>query len=84
MHSRIVALADVYDALRSARPYKAPCDENTTLSVMREENGRRFAPQVFAAFEKALEEFRAIRSDFPDREDGEKRSNEGQKKSSVC
>ena len=66
LESRIVAIADVYDALRSERPYKTAFSELDTLRIMREEVGRHFDPQIYAYFEKSLDEFRSIRSQFAD------------------
>jgi len=64
--SRIVAIADVYDALESRRSYKPAFSESETLRIMREDVGKHFDPQVFAHFEKCIEQFRAIRSQFAD------------------
>lgn len=66
LESRIVALADVYDALRSARPYKLPYSENKTITIMKKESGRHFDPQVYKAFENSYEELRDIQSQFSD------------------
>lgn len=64
--SRIVALADTYDALRSERPYKPALSECETLAIIREECGKHFDPEVCAAFESSVRSFRAIRSQFAD------------------
>jgi len=64
--ARIVALADVYDALRSCRPYKPGFSEQKTLSILREEKGSHFDPMVYAAFEKVIDQFRAIHEHFSD------------------
>jgi response regulator RpfG family c-di-GMP phosphodiesterase len=64
--SRIVSIADVYDALGSARPYKPAYHESETLSIMKEEVGRHFDPEVYAAFERCIEQFRAIRTQLAD------------------
>ncbi len=66
LESRIVALADVYDALCSERPYKPPFTEARVMELMNEEAGRHFDPLVFGAFERSLEEFRSIRADLSD------------------
>jgi putative two-component system response regulator len=51
--ARLVAVADVYDALRSDRPYKAPQDHDQALARLLEGDGRiapgQFDPQVLAA-----------------------------------
>ncbi len=64
--ARIVALADVYDALRSFRPYKPGFSEEKTLSILQEEKGSHFDPMVYAAFEKVIDQFRAIHEHFSD------------------
>jgi len=59
--ARIVAVADVYDALSHARPYKPAFPENKVLAIMTEEAPSHFDPAVFAAFLDAREPFRDIR-----------------------
>lgn len=48
--ARITAVADVYDALISARPYKEAWEPARALAMMREESGRHFDPLVLEAF----------------------------------
>ena len=55
--ARVVAVADVYDALRSKRSYKTALQHEDTLALMRQENGIRFDPAVFSAFEQCLPRF---------------------------
>lgn len=52
---RIVALADVFDALSSRRPYKDAFPIDKTLDIIRRGVGSHFDPMVFAAFEESLE-----------------------------
>jgi putative two-component system response regulator len=47
---RIVAVADVFDALCSARPYKQAWPLEKALDYMREQAGRHFDPQVIDCF----------------------------------
>ncbi|MFC2006325.1 HD domain-containing phosphohydrolase [Chloroflexota bacterium] len=47
---RIVALADVFDALTSERPYKDPFPLEKALAIIKEGEGSHFDPQVAAAF----------------------------------
>ena len=60
---RIVALADVYDALTSQRPYK-PAYEHDLAKRMIVETADRFDPGVLTAFLEAEGEFIAIRDAF--------------------
>ena len=64
--SRIVAVADVYDALRSARPYKPAFAEERVLAMIRDQVGRHFDPEVYAAFERSLDELSAIAGELAD------------------
>jgi len=66
LEARIVAVADVYDALGSARPYKPAYAEDKVMAIMREENGTHFDANVFGAFENVLEGFRSIRAQYSD------------------
>ena len=64
--SHIVAVADVYDALRSARPYKPAFAEERVLAMIRDQVGRHFDPEVYAAFERSLDELSAIAGELAD------------------
>ena len=64
--ARIVAAADVFDALMSARPYKVAFDLDRSLSIMREGRGTHFDPEVLDAFMAALDEILDIRDDLKD------------------
>ena len=55
--ARIVALADVYDALRSERPYKKAFDEEKTYQIIAEGAGSHFDPAVFEKFLENRQEF---------------------------
>lgn len=66
LESHIVAVADVYDALHSARPYKPAFPEGTVLGIMKEKVGSHFDPGVYAVFERSLDAFREIRRRFTD------------------
>lgn len=61
---QIVAVTDVYDALRAERPYKQAYSLERTLETMRGGREKHFAPDVFDAFELIVEEFEAIRERF--------------------
>jgi PAS domain S-box-containing protein len=47
---RIVAVADVFDALISRRPYKEPFSQEKTLQIMKEQRGYHFCPEALDAF----------------------------------
>ena len=57
---RIVALADVYDALTSRRVYKPSMDHETARDMIVEQSGRHFDPLVVRAFLTCEEEFRRV------------------------
>lgn len=52
--ARIVAVADVFDALRSKRPYKEAWDIMRTTEELRRLSGRKFDPNVLEAFFRVL------------------------------
>jgi putative two-component system response regulator len=67
LEARIVAVADVYDALTSARPYKQPFTAEKSASIILEGSGKHFDPAVAAAFEACFDEIRSIQSELADR-----------------
>ena len=64
--ARIVTIADVYDALRNQRSYKARCTQEETLTLMRAENGSRFDPQIFEVFLACADRFAAVHDRYGD------------------
>ena len=66
LEARIVAIADVFDALTSWRPYKDARPEHEALEIIAAAEHSHFDPAVYAAFLHALPEIRAIRSQFAD------------------
>ncbi|MGH1589986.1 HD domain-containing phosphohydrolase [Methylobacterium phyllosphaerae] len=50
LSARIVAVADVFDALTTARPYKAAMSFAEALACIRADSGRHFDPACVAAF----------------------------------
>ena len=69
--ARIVALADVYDALTTKRVYKPAFSHETAVAIIREGRGRHFDPDMVDAFEANQEQFLAIREQFALREEQE-------------
>ncbi len=66
LESRIIAVVDVFDALRSERPYKRAFSEERSLAIMEEGRGTHFAPEIYDAFLKTLPELREIRQQLND------------------
>lgn len=62
--ARIVALADVYDALTSARVYKAPMSHSAAVAILREGEGTHFDPQVVRAFNRVERAFDRVREEL--------------------
>lgn len=58
--ARIVAVADVYDALTSKRPYKQPMSHLESKSIVVSGSGTQFDPEIVAAFLRHEDEFEAI------------------------
>jgi HD-GYP domain-containing protein (c-di-GMP phosphodiesterase class II) len=48
--ARIFAIADVFDALTSARPYKKPLGFEETLNILEQGRGSHFDPELLDAF----------------------------------
>jgi putative two-component system response regulator len=63
---RIVAVADVFDALGNARPYKNALPPAKCLEVMQQDRGRHFDPNVFDAFLRRFDEALRIYSEQSD------------------
>ena len=65
---RIVAVADVFDALCSARPYKPAFPLNEAARIIRDSSGTHFDPELVAAFDACFGELCAIRETHCDPE----------------
>jgi len=57
---RIVAVADVFDALTSERPYKKAWDVEKAVGLLKEEAGRHFDPALVPVFLERIDEVREI------------------------
>lgn len=66
IYGRIVALADVFDALGSDRCYKAAWPNERIFALLREERGNHFDPVLIDLFFDNLDEFLRIKRDLPD------------------
>lgn len=58
--ARLMAVADVFDALISRRHYKDPFPDEKVLGIIRDGAGKHFDPDVAAAFLAHVDEFNAI------------------------
>ncbi len=65
---RIVALADVYDALMMKRVYKEPWSEEKVKEYIQEQKGTQFDPEMVESFFDVYETIEAIRKRFSDDE----------------
>ncbi len=63
---RIVAIADVYDALTNHRIFREAWKEEEVLEMLKTESGTHFDPDMIDAFFDTLETIRAISTRFPD------------------
>ncbi|RMD87632.1 MAG: HD domain-containing protein [Calditrichaeota bacterium] len=66
LFGRIVALADVYDALSSNRVYKEAWSEEKVLQIIEQEKGHQFDPELVDCFFSRLDVIRSIASRYPD------------------
>lgn len=66
LEGRIMALADVYDALISPRNYKEAWRESEVVEYIREQGGTQFAPDIVEAFLQVRGRFKEIKNDILD------------------
>ena len=69
MAGRLMALADVYDALISKRVYKDPISHEQAVQLILEGRGTQFDPDVVDAFSRVKEQFRKIALELSDHEE---------------
>ena len=62
--ARLMAVADVYDALRSKRPYKPPFSHERALEIIRGDSGTHFDPVIVTAFLRCEAEFQKIADSY--------------------
>jgi putative two-component system response regulator len=63
---RIMAIADVYDALISGRPYKEGIAHEKAVEIILSGRGSQFDPQLIDAFGEMQASFQAIAEQFAD------------------
>lgn len=66
---RIVALADVFDALTSVRPYKKAWDVDEAVGFIESNSGTHFDPRLVTVFMQHLEEILDIKDAYADPDD---------------
>jgi len=66
LHGRIVAVADVFDALTTERPYKKAWELDRALAFLRDGSGVHFDPQCVDAFIARIDDALVIRASFQD------------------
>jgi putative two-component system response regulator len=66
--ARVVALADVYDALTSKRCYKEAFSHEKSAQIIRDGRGKHFDPMIVDAFDAIHERFVEIKTRFTDTE----------------
>jgi len=64
IEGRIVAVADVFDALVSERPYKKSWSFDDALNLLQEESGKHFDPVIVSLFNENINEIKTIYNEF--------------------
>jgi PAS domain S-box-containing protein len=62
--ARIVAVADVYDALTSRRRYRDPMSHEQACEIIMSEKGKKFDPKIVDAFLEIEDDFRRIKDEL--------------------
>ena len=68
LSGRLMALADVYDALTSRRSYKVALSHEQSAKVIVDNRGKQFDPQIVDAFLQEQEAFRNIAREYADKQ----------------
>ena len=66
IEGRITAVADVFDALSSKRPYKQPLPLDKAQAILREGRGKHFDPACVDAFHARLPEILHVQQALKD------------------
>ncbi len=69
LSARLMAVADVYDALISRRVYKEPMPHAQAVEIMQKGRGSHFDPDVLDAFIELQDQFQQIARQFSDSEE---------------
>ncbi len=68
VEGRIVAVADVFDALTSKRPYKEAWSVEDTIAYMKSQKGKHFEPRLITLLEENLDKILAIKARWQESE----------------
>ncbi|MCL2224967.1 MAG: response regulator [Defluviitaleaceae bacterium] len=60
IQGRVMAIADVYDALISERPYKPAFSHEKAVDIIMEDSGKRFDPEIANVFQAIHEQFKSV------------------------
>ena len=71
LSGRIVALADVFDALTNQRPYKPAYPLDVSLEIMRDGRGKHFDPELLDLFMANIDTIVTIQREVPSMKQGE-------------
>ena len=66
LSARVLAIADVFDALLSKRSYKEPFPFDKAVGIIREGSGSHFDPKCVEAFDLKIDEIKAASEKFFD------------------
>jgi len=66
IEGRITAVADVFDALTSERPYKKPWSVEDAMDLLKREAGAHFDPLLIPLFEEILPEILKVKAKYAD------------------
>jgi putative two-component system response regulator len=70
LSARLMAVADVYDALISKRVYKAPMTHAAAVAIIIDGRGRHFDPDIVGCFTDCVHDFDVIAKGFADEKPG--------------
>jgi len=68
LSARIVAVADVFDALTSERPYKRAWTVEAAVALLKDQAGSHFDPSLISIFEQILPQVLEIKAQYAERE----------------
>ncbi|OSM04036.1 HD domain-containing phosphohydrolase [Magnetofaba australis] len=69
IEARIVAIADVFDALTTERPYKKAWSVEETIKLLQSESGTHFDPNLTPLFVERMEEVLAVREKWAEEQE---------------